>query len=406
MKNRLAVVLSVLLLAGLFHRATPSGASGDGWRDAPRGAAEALGVSGDNSAVPPPSAPRTPNKSVQELWAGDDSLVNSPTPAQRAEMASHNKGLRSAMKGLELPAEPPVYRPFADYEPTGYLIMNSKFNFNSAEAKTAAAKTLGPEGVLVLVFSPYDYGQKESLVAAYSAVIPRERIKAVSVPDADNAFWARDAMPVPVFEKKTGAFAVINARYYHNFNSDDRIAALFGAKMESHDYYYEGGNFMANDKGLCLMVNNKMHSTMPDAVFSRYYGCEKVVRLPHLDGIGHVDEHARFVSADTVVTDLDEYKAPLAAAGLKVAMMPRVPNTRYSTHVNSLIIDGKVAMPAYGKGTDDQAKAVYESLGLQVVPANTYTLSESGQGSIHCITMTYPKVPFKELLKALKGTEF
>jgi agmatine/peptidylarginine deiminase len=402
MRNTLFVASLVAAAAAAFTQYGPSPATGPYLRDAPRSAAADLGLEAA-AAVPAPSPPVNGRKALLHRWVDETPAVKGPSEAQKSRMAAHNKRLKGLLKGD--PESPPVYRPYADYEPAGYLIMNAKFNFRSVDAKMAAARTLGPGGVLVLLFANYEISRKDELIEAYSAVVPKERIKAVAVYDANDAFWARDAMPVPVLHRETGEFAVVDAKYYNNFDSDDKIAGLFGAKVLKHNYYFEGGNFMANHRGDCLMVNKDPHSSITDADFAAYYGCSRLIRLPHLYGIGHVDEHARFVDADTVLTDLEEYRTTLEAAGFKVKMLPRVPNSTYSSHVNSLLIEGKVALPAYGKGTDEQARAVYESLGLTVFPADSNHLSEAGEGSIHCITMTYPRVPFKEVLKSLKARE-
>lgn len=401
MKNFLSLVPSLLVTAGLFaagFTVLPSD-----FRDAPR-ALDAL--PGEAAAAPDASAPAAADRDSLGVWAGGSALVNKPTEMQKTRMAQSNRGLKQAesAKALQLELAVPVFRPFADYERTGYLIMNGNFEFNSLAAKRAAASTLGPEGTLVLMVSPRNEPYKADLIRQYSDIVPAARIKVVAVRDADRGFWARDAVPVPMISLADGSLTVIDARYYHNFNSDAEIAQMFGAKLESTGYFYEGGNYMANDRGDCLMVNAGQHVEIPDHVFTRYYGCKKLVRLPLEDGIGHIDEHARFVSADTVLTDLPSYKQILEREGFRVVMLPKVP-ADYATHVNSLIIDGKVAVPVYGRGTDAEALRVYESVGLKAIPADSYTLSTRGLGSVHCITMTYPPAPFKAVLKALDARE-
>jgi agmatine/peptidylarginine deiminase len=64
-----------------------------------------------------------------------------------------------------------------------------------------------------------------------------------------------------------------------------------------------------------------------------------------------------------------------------------------------------VIVPVFGRSTDAQALAVYQSLGLKASGADSKALSNQGQGSVHCITMTYPKVPAAALMKALGARE-
>ena len=69
----------------------------------------------------------------------------------------------------------------------------------------------------------------------------------------------------------------------------------------------------------------------------------------------------------------------------------------FETYVNSLIFDNKVFMPSYGRPEDKQAQSIYESFGFEVIPLDSKNLSNYGHGSIHCITMLYPKMTLKSL---------
>jgi len=94
----------------------------------------------------------------------------------------------------------------------------------------------------------------------------------------------------------------------------------------------------------------------------------------------------------------------LQGKGFTVHMLPK-PSGPYETYVNSLIMNDQVIVPVFGRSTDAQALAVYQSLGLKASGADSKALSNQGQGSVHCITMTYPKVPAAALLKALGARE-
>ncbi len=327
------------------------------------------------------------------------------TTGQLSEMRRHNSSVdASANKGVSFDDERVEikYRPYADYEKTGYLIMSAGFNFDSRQAKLLMASKLPADGTLVIFTDTYGTS-KEEVLRAYESVIPRKRIKVITLPNASRGFWARDGIPVPAMDAGNN-LVVVDAAYGHRFEPDAEIARLFGARIEKHDYYFEGGNFMANHTGTCIMVNAHAHVRIPDSVFAGQYGCREMIRLPLVDGIGHIDEHVRFVSEKVVVTDLPEYKDVLEGKGLTVHMLPK-PSGPYETYVNSLLMNGKIIVPVFGRDTDEQALAVYRSLGLEAFGANSRSLSNQGQGSVHCITMTYPKVPARELMKALGATE-
>ncbi|MCX7641537.1 MAG: agmatine deiminase family protein [Elusimicrobiales bacterium] len=325
-----------------------------------------------------------------------------PSEAQKQLIKLKNKSiLKNNNIDIKFSNQPNIkYRPYADYEKTGYLIFTSEFRFNSKEAKKILAKNIPQDAKLILIINPYNQKETDEALSTLTTVIPRNRIILARFTESSKAFWARDAMPIPVFSILDNSFTVIDAKYYHEFNQDQQVASMFGAKLEKHEYYFEGGNFMANKNGDCLIVNNDYHREIPDSIFSVYYGCKKIIKLPFIEGIGHVDEHARFVNDTTILTDLIQYKTILEKEGFTVIMLPK-PQGAYETYVNSVIMDGKAIVPIFGSSTDSYALSVYESVGFKAEGAPSKDLSNKGEGSVHCITMTYPPVPLKELAKAL-----
>ncbi len=167
-----------------------------------------------------------------------------------------------------------------------------------------------------------------------------------------------------------------------------------------------GGNvcLQANDLGDCIMVDNEEASQIPDEIFESKFGCKQLFRMPHEKGIGHIDETIRFVKSKTLVTDSPTYATTMRNAGFEVLMVPR-PNRKLETYVNALQVNGTVYVPQYNQPGDQIAVDVFRSAGLNVVPIETISLSNNGMGSIHCITMTYPKVPFTSLLTMLGAKE-
>ena len=368
--------------------------------------------------IPEPSAPEAVDKqgNSPEKSSGQDSVpVHGYTPQQKSMMDANNDSLQksfSLRRRLKLSKSPgqsdnepaPVkYRPYADYEKPGYLIMSSGFNFESRQAKLEMAKNLPSDGVLVIFADNPSESVKERILKDYESVLPRSRIKVISLDGAGNGFWARDGIPVPVLDQGN-KLTVVDAKYYHYFEPDSEISRIFKTGLEKHEYYFEGGNFQANHAGVCMIVNNERHAKIPDDIFSGQYGCKSLIRLPFVDGIGHVDERARFVNEKTIVTDTPAYKDILEGKGFTVLLLPK-PAKEYETYVNSLIMNDHVVVPVFGEATDAQALAVYEKLGLTASGGQSSSLSNNGQGSIHCITMTYPKVPVTELMKALGAKE-
>ena len=168
-------------------------------------------------------------------------------------MLNHNKGLLKAFTKSADPSQPVriKYRPYADYEKTGYLIMSSLLNFNSQHAKLEMARILPADAILVIFTDSSSAQAKEEILTAYGSVVPRERIRVVTLPGAGSGFWARDGIPVPMLDQG-GKLNVIDAAYYHRFEADKEVSRLFNAGYEKHEYFFEGGNFRLIPKGTAL----------------------------------------------------------------------------------------------------------------------------------------------------------
>lgn len=297
--------------------------------------------------------------------------------------------------------------PFAEYEKAGHLIFSAESDFYSAEIKVSFIKNL-PQGVNAVIYTDAKSNdEQEALYRFYSSFTAyKDQIKIIKIPNSANGFWSRDAIPVPVWKENNtvstisnAQLTVVDARYYHYFEPDDLIADYYQAQVVKHNFYFEGGNFMANSLGDCLVINTQETQAVPNQVFTTMYGCSRLLRLPYVKGIGHADESVKFVTNNHVLTDAPEYRVLLEKEGFKVTMLPR-PNRDMETYVNSLIINGTVWLPVFRQQNDKQAIKVYEDLGLKVIALDSSPLSNMGAGSIHCITMTYPEsVDFNQLLK-------
>ena len=410
--KKITVLTALVLLSGYFIISGHKNAARrpdfrDAVGDSSGGAINSLNSSAGNAGIniPEPAAPSeadNKNHFSEKRFGQDPVPVHGYTLQQEKIMAGHNRALSFSKSNRQMVSG--KYRPYADYEKTGYLIMSWETNFASLPAKLEMAKNLPADAFLVIFADGPSDTDKEAILQEYESVIPRGRIKVISLPGArSSGFWARDCMPVPVLGQDN-SLTVIDAKYMYPFEPDSEISRLFKCGLEKHDYCYEGGNFQANAKGDCVMVNNEPHAKIPDDIFTGLYGCKTLTRLPFIDGIGHVDERARFINEKTLVTDTPAYKDLLEAKGFIVYLLPR-PYRPYETYVNSLIMNDHVVVPVFSQPTDAQALAVYEKLGLKASGADSISLSNTGLGSVHCITMTYPKMPVSELLKALGAKE-
>ncbi|MBY0385494.1 agmatine deiminase family protein [bacterium] len=342
--------------------------------------------------------------------------VHGFTPAQSQWMAEQNAQVATNdfINGLLIDWNPQEASqslekvPFAEYSPVGYVIISEHGEFDSLAAKKQIAQNL-PDGVTLVVFtgSKSETHQKEIYQRFSEGMNGSAQLKVVYLPGADRGFWARDGVPVPVWSYDNlgqQKFAVVDAKYYHGFEADKEVSDLFSAQLLKHNYYHEGGNFLANSRGECLVVNNERAVKIPDQVFLDKYGCKKTIRFPHTKGIGHIDETVKLINDDLAITDDKEYASILQKNGFTVQMVPR-PKNSYETYVNSLYVNGTLFLPTFKQSGDAEAVALYESFGYKVVSLDSRSLSNDGLGSIHCITMAYPPVPFNELLAAFGAQE-
>ncbi|MCB9072707.1 MAG: agmatine deiminase family protein [Bdellovibrionaceae bacterium] len=303
-----------------------------------------------------------------------------------------------------------VLAPFYEYDKTGYVVFSDDDFYGIArDMKMTIAKNLPAETHLIVYTQSTNKSYHKQLVGEYSQYIDSSRLHVLQIPQSgSNDFWSRDNLPLPIW--KNGKLALADARYYYNFEPDAFFGQLFGVDVMKHNYFYEGGNFMANGRGDCLAVMRKKAypggvsdtAAIPDDVFKNIYGCKTLTRLKHLKGIGHADEVVKFMSDTVVVTDTQEYVATLEKAGFTVYMLPEA-KVDYETYANSLIVNDVVFVPTFSESGDQKAVDLYTKLGFKVVTIPTGELAVQGQGGIHCITMNYPPIPFQNIVSAMNA---
>jgi agmatine/peptidylarginine deiminase len=330
------------------------------------------------------------------------------SPAEEAASIHWNQGLNSGAHSWnperlrENNSE--VARPFAETEEAGFLLFHSDAHFSATQIKTTLAQNL-PAGVKLFVYTN-NSNEIASLKRHYEGLAGKNNVivAALDYPDSDRAIWARDNTPIPVrlnTEVTGRTWGAVDAVYYGGDEPDSALANWFQIKLWKNPYKFEGGNFVADEKGNCLVVNKVATASIPDSVFTGLYGCKNLVRLKHVAGIGHADERVKFINNKTILTDTPSYVTQLSQLGYEVVLLPQPQLGKYRTYVNSLLVNGKVFVPVFDETNDEEALAVYRSQGLEVFPVNSETLSDHGNGSVHCITMTYPKMDVSELKRLL-----
>lgn len=242
---------------------------------------------------------------------------------------------------------------------------------------------------------------------------------------AHDAFWTRDFGPIAI-ELSDGSAAFVDARYYTDRRRDDAVATLLSDYVDvpvfRPDVSTEGGNFMTNGAGLCVVTewllqeNPQLSNAEIGGIQRDYFGCAETIVLQRMagEGTGHVDMYAKFTARDTVLVGsynpaadpmnaaiLDENAQRLAGvtladgSPLRVVRipMPTISGEVYRSYTNSLIANGVVFMPTYDtdRYLEDEAEAAYLSAlpaGYQVLRIDSSDIIGWG-GAVHCTTMSF-----------------
>ena len=342
------------------------------------------------------------------VWAGPSSLPMGPTAQEELQSEIYNRAvqLKHWRRDEAQPNTLKVLRPFSEVEEAGYLLFHSDTGFGSKPIKDTLAKNL-PSGTKLLVYTSRG-SAIGGLKSHYESLAGQGNVEiaALDYSLTDRAIWARDNTPIPVLlaepDSAGKGWAAVDAKYYGGDEPDLELSRWFHIGLLKNPFQFEGGNFVADSKGNCVVVNKKPTAKIPDSIFTDLYGCKNIVRLKHVAGIGHADERVKFINDHLVLTDTESYAPQLSELGYEVRLLPIPEEGEYRTYVNSLSLNDRIFVPVFGEPNDTAALEIYSGLGLQVIPVNTSQISDNGNGSIHCITMTYPKMALEDLKRLFR----
>ncbi len=255
-----------------------------------------------------------------------------------------------------------------------------------------------------------------------------------------NDAWCRDHGPIFVQRHESGQNEqmVLDWGYnawggkYPPYDLDDavprRIAAELGLPLIEPGIILEGGSIDVNGRGTllttesCLLNPNRNPGLDRDQIeqyLRDFLGVSTVLWLG--DGIvgddtdGHIDDLTRFVSADTVVTVVeddpaDENYEPLQenlerlgmmtdqdGRPLRIITLP-MPRALYqdgqrlpASYANFYIANGVVMLPTYDPERDEEAASTLQGLfpDRRVIGVDCTDLVW-GLGAFHCVTQQWP----------------
>jgi agmatine deiminase len=301
----------------------------------------------------------------------------------------------------------------------------------------AGALVVG-ERVHILVNTAAPAEQVEKLLRAGGVPLERVRLHEVATDDA----WIRDSGPIFVARRVDGLSeaAIVDWEYnawggkYPPFDDDNRIpqrvAALLSLERFTPGMVLEGGSIEVNGRGTlltteaCLLNPNRnpeLTRTEIETGLRDYLGVRHILWLG--EGIagddtdGHVDDLARFVAPNTVVTVLeddpaDPNHAPLRdnyerlrrmtdeeGRPLRVVTLPMPPpvfhkGTRLpASYANFYIGNAVVLVPTFAQPSDAVALATLQELFPDRRVAGIHAADLVwGLGACHCVTQQQPAV--------------
>lgn len=261
---------------------------------------------------------------------------------------------------------------------------------------------------------------------------------------ADNDFelslWARDWSPIAF--RKDSKLELADFQYFNTADIgalDDDVPALlgkaFGIPNATSGLKFEGGNFMANSRGDCLLsdsiVERNKENMDAEGIVSELktvLGCKKVMLLPGIphEGTGHIDIFAKFLNDDTIVVNeiqaktlatisdaddrkkadevrlsLDKVAEELSKASYKVVRIPMpaplASKEHFPSYTNSLIVKGTIFVPKFQKRWADEKGEVENIEELSVDYADKSLLASYEKSVSEAYSAAGYKVMFHEM---------
>lgn len=313
---------------------------------------------------------------------------------------------------------------------------NSDWVSNFLEAETcyvAIAKAIVAHQLLLIV------GEQEEQVLKHFTAQELHNIIFISIEYNDT--WTRDHGGITVFEN--GSATILDYQFNAWGNKfecakDNLITSQLISKgvlsaryKNQNDFVLEGGALESNGKGIllttakCIFNKNRNPKLRPEEVLKRLKKdlfVEKIICLNHGEIVGddtdaHIDTLTRFVDENTIVylqcddpsypshLELQKMEEELLTATnlegesfelipIKLATKVRGESERLlpATYVNFLILNEAVLVPIYGVKEDEEALLKLSRVfpNRKVIGINCLPLIQQN-GSLHCITMQFPK---------------
>jgi agmatine deiminase len=277
-------------------------------------------------------------------------------------------------------------------------------------------------------------------------ILQPEKVIYAHLPTNDT--WARDHSGL-VIEKGNGHFELLDFVFngwglkfpaHHDNLITSRLAELgiFQANHQHGGLVLEGGGLESDGQGTlmttseCLLSPNRnphLTKAQIERKLKQLFGVERILWVNHGylagdDTDSHIDTLARFCTPDTICyvqcTDtFDEHYQALSAMETELkrftqsngkpynlvalpmtdAIYDSEDNRLPATYANFLFANEAILLPIYDVPQDAEAIAIFEKLFPKhiIKPINCRSLIFQ-HGSLHCVTMQYPKGSVNQLM--------
>ena len=305
---------------------------------------------------------------------------------------------------------------YPEYQPhnavaVSYAVVGEYQNFE-------LLKAIKDSGAKVLMALPKEHQTDPKVLRRVVDELGNDHISFVNMEsDESPVVWARDWGPLMTRNPNQDEFYFVDVNYHIDRPVGDEFPRVLDemqlGKRLSLPVYNEGGNFMANSRGECLMSSivldyNAWKILDNDLVldekeiadtYKKMAGCREVIMLPEMphEGTGHIDIWAKFLNDDVILLNeisheslalmerkarrswrpvyrkmlkatrdirsfLAKMKTKLEEKGYTVVTIPMpIPDTSlrdpneinadslYRSYTNALILNGRVLVPRFTK---------------------------------------------------------
>ncbi len=232
-------------------------------------------------------------------------------------------------------------RPVEDTANFRYVLMSSQEPSDEiVNLRHSIAQNL-PANVKLVILG--DTSEVAAIKSEYAPLLGADRLIIATDNDTSGGLWARDSFPVPVYEMSSQPgrpeVSLVAAHYYRDFSSWDAIASAVGDRdMQKVGFTFVGGNILSDQEGNCFSVNSYRLFTATEADLKASYGCKVVHLMPHVRGLGDVDEVLKPLPGNKMLTNSVEYKADLEAWGYQVILIPALPAPGFRCHCSRWLV--------------------------------------------------------------------